>query len=191
MVPGFLHGMGNALFAIQAHAQVLDVSGKGDIEALVAACRKANAELEVLRLLTSTGGEPGSSTGIAAGEGLRGILDLMRIGLQDSGVSIAADPSGFEASDPVPHRLFARTVALAAAEICEAVPTGRHGELQFRWVEPRVLRLAFVADVEQLPFEADLTVAGHSVTSWLELGGGQVAAVEGGFALTFPEAADV
>ena len=39
--------------------------------------------------------------------------------------------------------------------------------------------------------QADLTVAGHSLMSSLELGGGRVAPVEGGFALSFPEPADV
>jgi hypothetical protein len=198
MVPGLLHGMGNALFAIQARAQVMaearaQVPGEdgedneGDADEILPACRNASAVLDVLRLLTTAAGKEPS---IPAGSALRGLLEPMRIGLRDTSVSIEVDPESFDADDAVPHRLFARAVGLAAAEICDAVPTGCRGVLQFRWMGARVLRVAFVGAADQLPFEADITAAERNVASWFADTDGRVGCEDGGLVMHFPEAAD-
>lgn len=187
MVPGFLHGMGNALFAIQAQAQVLSTSGEGDVAEIVTSCGNATAVLDVLRLLSAT---EGAEPVVPSGTALHGILDPMRVGLRDSGTTIDVDPSAFEATDVVRHGRFVRVVALAAAEIHAAVPTGCRGTMRFGWEGPRVLRVSFVVAAEQLPFEADLSLAEHSVASWLDVPGGQVARVDGGLRLTFPAVTD-
>jgi hypothetical protein len=194
MVPGLLHGMGNALFAIQARAQVMaaarapgtEENGEGDTDGILPACRNASAVLDVLRLLTTAAGEEPS---IPAGDALRGVLEPMRIGLRDASYSIEVDPAAFDAGDAVPHRLFVRAVGLAAAEICDAVPTGCRGVLQFRWMGARVLRVAFVGAADQLPFEADLTAAERTVSSWFVDTDGRVGCEDGGLVLTFPEVA--
>ena len=71
-----------------------------------------------------------------------------------------------------------------------AIPSGCRGDLRMDWAGSRVLRLAFVVAPDQLPFEADLAAAERSVVAWLGDAGGSVAQVDGGLALTFPEALD-
>lgn len=189
MVPGFLHGMGNALFAIQAQAQVLSLTGKGDADEILTTCGNANAVLDLLRLLAE-GVEPGAPAraepGVAAGSALRAILDPMRIGLRDSRVTIKVSDATYVSTESVPYGVFARAVALAAAELIARVPTGIRGELRMSWDAPRVLRTAFHVDRGQLPFKADLAPAERSVAAALVDAGGHVARVDGGLVMTFP-----
>ena len=144
IVPGYLHGMGNALFTIQAHAQVANADPM-----IALGCAKAAKVLDVLRLLS----DPDTDDDFGpVGPQLRTVVDLMRVGMRDSGMTI-------DAADPVPLGEFVRTVVLTTLELHESLPTGCKGSVRIVWIEPGVLRIGFDPESSQLPFDVDLTAA--------------------------------
>jgi hypothetical protein len=151
IVPGYLHGMGNALFTIQAHAQVANADPM-----IARGCAKAANVLDVLRRLSDPETDDDSGP---VGPQLRTVVELMRVSMPDSGMTIDAADDVFEATDAVPLGEFVRTVVLTTLELHETLPTGCKGSVRIVWIEPGVLRIGFDPDPSQLPFDVDLTAA--------------------------------
>jgi hypothetical protein len=159
MAPGFLHGMSNALFTIQAQAQVRNAGPE-----IAAGCATANAVLEVMRLVADPrgGDDPGP-----VGPALRTVVELLRIGLRDQGVRVDVEDAVLETTDRAPLRTFVRAMVLATEQLHGALPTGCDGHVRLSWLEPGVFCIEFVAAASQLPFEIDLAPAQRRLTEAL------------------------
>lgn len=88
VAPGLLHGLGNSLFAIQGHAQMLRGTG-ADVSrekgAILTASEKAKHALDVIRYLL---GDAASEQPPHAGILLRRLFDTMRVPMRENGLRV-------------------------------------------------------------------------------------------------------
>ena len=164
LAPGFVHGIGNDLFQIQARAQLLGTADRdvqADRQDLLAACQGAGSSLSILRLLLADGVADDAVR--SAGPLLSELCAMMRIRLQGCGLTVVADDAVFSFPARVVERSFARAVALAGHGIARALPTGFRGTLRIDVEPPNALRLQVVLDAEYLPFAVDLLPVADAV----------------------------
>ena len=190
LMPGFLHEFGNAVFAVQGQAQQL--TGDGDATrpkaAILAACSRAGAELDVIRWIVEPHVlyEP-----LPAGPVIARVLQHLRIALRGREVAVRIDESVRNLATRLPPGTVSRAVAEVGLLVADALPTGYQGELTGSLDPGGNLRLELAEQRLQLPFAVDLAPAVVAATRTLAaIGGGAAPAAHGvqGLVLHLPVA---
>ena len=159
IAPGFLHGMGNTLFKIQAYTQVIEnPSADAEIQAgpgILAACKDAAHVLEVFRVVL----DPTAQTEpVEAGRLLEDLLHMMRGRMREDGVQVVVGGDGFDLPQAVRPRDVVLPVLVSMRCLGRALPSGMQGELAITasWQQGLEVDLALHPAAGCLPFEVDL-----------------------------------
>lgn len=188
LAPGLIHWLGNSLFAIQGHVQMLALRGQEPSRAvgeILKGSHQAQHALELLRYLVV---EP---TAVAAGDAvaeprpiygslvqlgtlLPRLCELMRIPLRDAGVRVTYEHSSRESPASVSGTVLCLAVTELVRAYAQRVQPGFRGELQIdlarqtEWAELRFL-LRHAPDL--LPFPQPATALAEELSVGLaELG---------------------
>lgn len=179
-MPGFLHEFGNAVFVVQGHAQKLTHDGDASRSqaAILAACDRAGAELDVIRWIV----EPQIQCDpLPAGAVIARVLQHLRIALRSREVAVRIDASVAKLETRLPPGTVSRAVAEVCLLVADALPTGYQGELTASLDPAGNLRLELAKQRSQLPFTVDLTPAVAAAKRTLAaIGGGAAPAADDG-----------
>lgn len=169
-LPGLVHQLGNALFAVQGHAMGLTRAGTGADQAqrgILGATERASGALAVLRcLLPDSADLP-----IPAHQLLTQIAELLRVPMRERGLRLELSPRD-DSSKPGPDTPLAGAAAarrLVAGVHClvAALPTGTRGTVQVSAARgsgaAMAVDVAFVPDPGTLPFPIDYAAVGRCV----------------------------
>jgi len=161
MLPGLLHGLGNAVFSIQGFAQLLGTQqGDGERErtAILEASDKARAALVVFHQIS--GEAPVDAPGVPAGQALRRLGEFLAVPLRDSGLRLQiADPSSDEAVS-VDGTALSCAVVEVLRHAAGGVPSGFEGSVQLAVTTAPgggvTVVITIAASASRLPFPVDL-----------------------------------
>lgn len=155
LMPGVLHHLGNALFAIQGHSQSLG-SETPDLEAEKAAIlRGADQAHGAVRVLAHLSGE---TTGqpVQGGILMHRLCEIVRVPLREGGLRLHLQHSSPETPEPVDGTVFCRTMTATLQAVLAALPTGFRGELgidlAFQSTKFLDIRMRVRGDADTLPF---------------------------------------
>lgn len=161
LAPGFVHHLGNVLFAMQGHVLQADAAAAGP--ALQAIAGQVDRSASALRLFRHAIGDAGPEPAPVA-RTLLELAELARVGAREAGVRLevaAAEPVGrsVDLSNFVPATLAAIRALLAA------IPSGMPAVVHATWSEASGrLRLAVAPQAGSLPFPLDLPGAAAAWT---------------------------
>lgn len=172
VAPGFVHALGNSLFAIHGQAQLIrEVQGEtGRARAqLLKASRKALDGLDILRFLL---GDTPTGESAQAGVLLYRLCDFLRVPLRERGLRLKFRHGSSEAPQIVDGVAMCRSVVHLAAALIERLPTGFEGS----WVVDLAgqgageVQLTFTLrnDEALLPFPIELEEIADAVRPELE-----------------------
>jgi len=171
--PGFLHGLGNALFKIQAHAQVIDtepaLSGPEAGPGILAACKDATGAIEIFRAVLDP---EAHADPVQAGGLLEDMLQMMRGRMREDGVQVLWDQGSLDIPQAVRPRDVVAPVLIAMRQLALALPGGTQGVLtvSVRWERGLDLSLDLAPAPGSLPFEVNLEPAVRSTSASLQSG---------------------
>ncbi len=161
VMPGFAHGLGNALFAVSSHTKLL-----GGTESQVARVRghiqratdTAQASLEVMHFLLGDVLERPAPK--QAGLLLRHLIDLLKVPCRERGLAIKLAHTSVESPALVDGVTLTQTLVEAASALANVVPSGYRGSLDVDLAAQRrdgvTLTLAIQQDADRLPLSLDL-----------------------------------
>jgi len=127
LAPGLVHGLSNALFAMQGHAQLIGSRGPDlnqDREAILKANEQAQGSVWFLRILLR---DPGAHPVAQAGVVLRRLGDVLRVPCRHRGLSIDVQHSAEGIPAMVEGAPFVEALTAAVAGLLEEVPAGFEG----------------------------------------------------------------
>lgn len=190
IVPGLVHRLGNAVFTIQGHAQLLAGDGPAADQrsAILHAAERGGSTLVVLQsLLGHAAAAPQE-----AGSLLAVLVDILRVPLRDVGIAVECTAAAGADAVAVDGGAFCPAVLEAVRRLVDLLPGGQAGTLELGLAVPTqggsVVRVGFRADAGSLPFPvafgdlarglAALPLAGRAGLRW--------AARPGGVEIAFP-----
>ena len=151
---GFVHRLRNALSAIQGQAQLLDDQGGVAKTEILAATKRAQGAVQVLRYLSEDGGA------VQAGSLLPRLVEVLAVPMRARGLTLSWQHSSKEPPARVNGTLLSETVGSALQAIAERVPMGFGGsvvvDLCAQGSEKVEILIELVASSDQLPFQIDL-----------------------------------
>lgn len=157
-LPGLMHNLGNALFAIHGQAQRLGRSApdpEAGKAAILRAVSQAQGGLEVLRHLAEEAHRP-----VQAGILLHRLCGILSIPARERGLRLDLHHSSRETPESVDGSLLCRSVALTFAAILDGLPPGLSGSLDVDLVTQTDEHLDIVVRVRveqgHLPFPLGL-----------------------------------
>lgn len=176
LAPGLLHSLGNALFKIQGHAQLLGS------EEILAACRGAVETVDIYRHVLDPE-VPTKRT--AAGPLLRDLARLLRAHLRERGIMVRWDQGLESTGSKVLRSDLVMPVVTAVHRLGAALPTGFEGALQMDAEATPDLQVSLCVSPAPgcLPFEVDVTAAVADAGTTLKDRPGSVSASPGGMGI--------
>lgn len=172
--PGLLHGLGNNLFSIHGHAQMLrggDTDVAREKAAIVKASEKALNALAILRYLVGEGGpEPAPQAGVL----LLRLFETLRVPLHEAGLQVQFSHGSGDAPVSVEGQVLCQSVVTVLRALAIDVPPGLQravvvdlaaqgaggAEVVFR-VAMRPSFLPFPVDLDKLLANAAMLLARH------------------------------
>ena len=188
VAPGLLHGLGNNLFAIRGHTQMLG-GAHGEItrakNALLKASSKALGCLDVLRFLL---GDARPDSRPQAGILLHRICEVTRVPLRDRGVRLRFRHGSSELPLAVDGTVLCQVVVEIMRRLSERLPSGFEGSLIVDLASQRAQGLALTLELEAsasfLPFPIDLAAVANDAGPLLRAHGVSIEEMTGGAGLT-------
>ncbi|MBX3464187.1 MAG: hypothetical protein KF830_13520 [Planctomycetes bacterium] len=181
LMPGLLHQLGNQLFAIQGHAQLLP-AGDATRGAMLAAAARSTEVLGLWRAVLE-----GRSAGRLDLERALALLgDVARVGLRERGHGLTLTLGGATGEARCEAAAVLAATAQALQGLCDLVPGGVDGEFALAAAAERravTIRIQFVPRPGSLPFpmatatlasrwpgaHADGAVQGRALADGIEL----------------------
>lgn len=161
VMPGFMHGLGNSVFAVTSHARLL-----GGTESQIARVRghiqraadTAQAALEVMNfLLGDVVDRPAPKQ---AGLLLRALVELLKIPCRERGLGLRLAHTSVESPALVDAVTLTQLVVETACALASVVPSGYRGTLDIDLAAQRrdgvTLTLAVQQEADLLPLPLDL-----------------------------------
>lgn len=160
-MPGLVHALGNAVFTVSGHAQVLGV-GSSDVQrdrgAILRATDKARGLLEILVYLQDEAAPAGAP--VQAGIVLQRLCEVLRVPLRQRGLGLRFVHSSTESPLHADGRTLCVAVGAALRRALEALPAGIDGALELDLTAQRrgriVVATRVVSGPASLPFPVDL-----------------------------------
>ena len=175
LAPGLVHGLGNSLFAIQGHAQLIrgcesEVNrARGGI---LKAAENALHGLDVLRFVL---GEAGERDLTAPGSTLHRLCDYLRVPLRDRGIRVVYGDESQETPIPVDGVGLCQCVVELVRRVCQVLPSSFAGQMHIVLAAQRrdaiVVALRLETGPSLLPFPVDLVRAIRSARPLLNCHG--------------------
>jgi len=172
VAPGVLHGLGNSLFAIRGHAQLLrgTESEVGRSRgAILNASEKALKGLDVLRYLAAESEDLATSQAWIL---LHRLCDFLRIPLLERGVTLVFGRNSSETPMRVEGTALCQCVVELLRQLAERLPSSFQGEALVDLAARRRGAVAVAVAVRsgpaQLPFPVDLAGALSAAARLLE-----------------------
>ena len=160
VAPGLLHGLGNNLFAIRGHTQMLGGAQEQIApakNALLEASGKALGTLEVLRYLL---GDARPDSRPQAGILLHRICEVLVVPLRERGVRLRLERGSSEVPLAVDGTVLCQTVVELMRRLSERLPHGFEGSLIVDLASQRAQELVLTLEIESsaslLPFPVDV-----------------------------------
>ena len=129
LMPGLVHGLGNALFTIHGHAELLGTGTAGPArgrDAILAAVAAARQRIEIMHLLT---GPSVAGAHEQAGIVLNRLAEVLRVPLRDHHLVASVQHTSTETPRNVPTGPFVHGVAETVRLLVEAAPPGFQGSV--------------------------------------------------------------
>ena len=158
-VPGLLHSLSNALFAIQGHGQRVGATTP-DLEAekaaILRAADQAQHAVEVLRHMVGEGaGRP-----VQAGILLHRLCEILNMPAREAGLRLDLQHSSPQTPEPVDGTLLCRTVTATISALIDELPECFEGQLRVDLASQSAKGLEILVlvqpDSSLLPFPLDL-----------------------------------
>ena len=157
-IPGLIHSLGNALFAIQGHGQRVGITSP-DLEAekaaILRAVGQAQGGLEVLRHLADGAHRPAP-----AGILLHRLCEILKLPVRDHGLRLELQQSSRQSPETVDGTLLCRALATTIGTLVTELPPGLSGSLSVDLVSQTEEHLDILVRVEtdgqRLPFPLGL-----------------------------------
>jgi hypothetical protein len=168
LAPGLIHWLGNSLFAIQGHVQMLGLRSQEPsrtVGEIMKGSRRAQHALDLLRHVVAEDG----GTAVQVGTLLPRLCELLLVPLRDHGVRIEYRHSSHESPVAASGAVLCLSVVEVVRMLVGRLPPAFRGELQVDlarqadWIELR-LRLVHARDLLPFPYESG------SFTAQLEAG---------------------
>ncbi len=160
IAPGFMHAMGNCLFSIHGHAQLLrggDTEIARDKSAIVKASERALHALDVFRYVI---GDPGPEVAPQAGILLHRLCDHLRVPLREYGLIVRYLHASSQTPVHVDGIALSQVVVEVTRQLATHLPGGVEGaiEIDLSAQRPDGVTVTFAVqnDPSHLPFPFDL-----------------------------------
>ncbi len=160
LAPGFVHQLGNVLFAMQGQVLQADAAAAGP--ALQAIAGQVDRGAAALRLVRHVLGDAGPEPAPVA-RTLAELAELLRVGAREAGVRFEITV-GEEAARAADLATFVPAVVAAVRAQLAGIPAGLAAVVRAEWSDADArLRLAVAPQPGSLPFPLDLRAA---VAEW-------------------------
>lgn len=161
LMPGFLHGLANSLFAIGNHSKMLGV-GEAQLSreraAIMRGTQAAEGAVEVLRFVLGEGVERPAARQV--GVLLRHLGELLKVPCREHGLRVKLSHSSVDSPANVDGVTFTRALLETVRELTEALPAGYGGTLDIDVAAQRregvTVVFTVAHDRDMLPFPLDL-----------------------------------
>lgn len=160
LAPGFVHQLGNVLFAMQGHVLQADAAAAGP--ALQAIAGQVDRGTSALRLVRHVLGDAGPEPALAA-RTLGELAELLRVGAREAGVRFELTVAE-TSSRAVDLASFVPAVVAAVRSLLAGIPAGLPAVVRAEWSDADArLRLAVAPQPGSLPFPLEFRAA---VADW-------------------------
>ena len=172
LAPGLVHRLRNALSAIQGQAQLLDAQGDTPKTEILAATKRAQGAVQVLRCMSEDRGA------VPVGLLLPRLVEVLAAPMGERGLTLSWQHSSKEPPARVNGTLLSETVVGTLKAIAEGVPMGFGGsvlvDLCAQGSEQVEILIELVASSDQLPFQIDLLAVQQQLQQAISPQGGLV-----------------
>ena len=145
-IPGLLHSLSNALFAIQGHGARVG-SSTPDLEAekaaILGAAGLAQSAVEVLGHLAGEG----VRRPVQAGQVLHRLCEILRVPLRERDLHLELQHSSPQAPVAVHGSVLCRALSATIGALCDAMPAGFRGRVRVDIVSPTAERLEILVQI--------------------------------------------
>lgn len=186
LAPGLAHHLGNALFRVQGHAQLL-TSGDTEVQrerrAILEAVDRAAHAVQLLHWLLGASAQPPAQAGIL----LNRLCECLTAPLRERGLRLETRHTSHETPVTVDGTVFCRSLLVALRALLRQAAEGCGGCIQVDLLAQDAVRVQVRLELQpgpaQLPFRIDAAACAQELREMLMAVGVRAAAAPAGRAL--------